>query len=256
MLEARVTNGAPQGHDTAETRQRLLDAAERLFAVNGYEATPVRDITAAAGCNVAAVNYHFGGKEELYLEVFRRLLGELRGRRIRRIRREVEEAGDELTLERFLESFCRSFLEPLVDQGRRRPHLITLMDREMQNHHLPPDVFFRELIRPMSEVTLEGLRQVMPELDETCGLMCLMSVVGQLIHVLKMRTMVSRGEIPVAVPTELGAHVAHIVRFSAAGILACAAGNGGPPDALGDRAPSVDTGAGAGEEGYMVEEPT
>ncbi len=250
-----MANGASHGHDTTETRQRLLDAAERLFAVDGYEATPVRDITAAAGCNVAAVNYHFGGKEELYLEVFRRLLAELRGRRIQRIRREVEEAGDELSLERFLESFCLSFLEPLVDEGRR-PHLITLMDREMQNHHLPPEVFFRELIRPMSEVTLEGLRQVMPELDETCGLMCLMSVVGQLIHVLKMRTMVSRGEVPVAVPTDLAAHVAHIVRFSAAGIHACAAGNGESPAALPDRAPTVDTGAGVGEEDYMAEKPT
>ena len=49
------------------TRDRLLQAAERLFARQGYEATSVRDITAAAECNVASVNYHFGGKNKLYL---------------------------------------------------------------------------------------------------------------------------------------------------------------------------------------------
>jgi len=49
-----------------DTRERLLDAAEKLFCQKGFEGTSIRDITAEAGCNIAAVNYHFGGKEKLY----------------------------------------------------------------------------------------------------------------------------------------------------------------------------------------------
>ena len=53
------------------TRERILDTAEVLFASKGYHAVSVREITHAADCNLAAVNYHFGNKQNLYLEVFR-----------------------------------------------------------------------------------------------------------------------------------------------------------------------------------------
>jgi len=55
----------------ASTRQRLLDAAAELFAVNGFAATSVREICARAEANVAAINYHFGGKDQLLAEVLR-----------------------------------------------------------------------------------------------------------------------------------------------------------------------------------------
>jgi len=51
--------------EARETHERILDAAQKLFAEKGLDATSVRDITTAAECNVAAVNYHFGGKENL-----------------------------------------------------------------------------------------------------------------------------------------------------------------------------------------------
>ncbi|MEE2973218.1 MAG: CerR family C-terminal domain-containing protein [Planctomycetota bacterium] len=54
------------------SRQDILDAATRLFADKGYEAAAVREICHAAGANVAAINYHFGGKAALYHEVVRR----------------------------------------------------------------------------------------------------------------------------------------------------------------------------------------
>ena len=54
-----------------DTRQRLIDAAGTIFAEKGYEAASVRDICTAAGANLAAVNYHFGGKRELYVTAVR-----------------------------------------------------------------------------------------------------------------------------------------------------------------------------------------
>jgi AcrR family transcriptional regulator len=57
-----------------DTRVRILDAAELLFTEHGFEATTMRQITGAAEVNLAAVNYHFGSKEALIREVFRRRL--------------------------------------------------------------------------------------------------------------------------------------------------------------------------------------
>ena len=75
------------------TRERILDAAERLFMAHGYEGTSMRQITGDAAVNLAAVNYHFGSKESLMQEVFRRRLGWLNDERMR-VLNEMELAAD------------------------------------------------------------------------------------------------------------------------------------------------------------------
>jgi AcrR family transcriptional regulator len=58
-----------------DTRTRILDAAEHLFAERGFRGTSVRAITSLAGANLAAVGYHFGSKAELLAAVARRVIG-------------------------------------------------------------------------------------------------------------------------------------------------------------------------------------
>ncbi len=70
-MDARTDQ--PETRDK-DTRERILDAAERLFMAHGFEAASMRMLTTEAGVNLAAVNYHFGGKEGLKQEVFRRRL--------------------------------------------------------------------------------------------------------------------------------------------------------------------------------------
>ena len=65
------------------TKDRILDAAESLFMEHGFEATSLRSITAAAGVNLAAVNYHFGSKEELFQAVLTRRLDPMNQERAR-----------------------------------------------------------------------------------------------------------------------------------------------------------------------------
>jgi AcrR family transcriptional regulator len=65
-----------------DTKTRILDAAERLFADHGYEATSLRAITAAANVNLAAVNYHFRSKDSLIREVISRRLAPLKQERL------------------------------------------------------------------------------------------------------------------------------------------------------------------------------
>jgi AcrR family transcriptional regulator len=75
-----IPMGAPRG--AAVTKERLLDAAETLFMEHGFEATSLRLITASAGVNLAAVNYHFGSKEELFQAVLTRRLDPMNQARV------------------------------------------------------------------------------------------------------------------------------------------------------------------------------
>ena len=91
MTDALDTDALDPGaldpaHDVdqdAATKAAVLAAAERLFALNGFRAVSVRDITAAARVNLASVNYHFGSKDALLFEIFRRRTAELNRERAR-----------------------------------------------------------------------------------------------------------------------------------------------------------------------------
>ena len=63
----------PLTRASSQTRQRLLEAAAEVFAAEGFHTATVRQICARAKANVAAIHYHFGSKEELYLELLREL---------------------------------------------------------------------------------------------------------------------------------------------------------------------------------------
>lgn len=99
----------PGGEPAPATRDRILDAAERLFAENGFAATSHRQITAAARVNLAAVNYHFGSKEELFLEVVRRRLEPVNVRRLEMLAEAERRAGGAR-----LADVVRAFVEPVV----------------------------------------------------------------------------------------------------------------------------------------------
>ncbi|MEK7408763.1 MAG: TetR family transcriptional regulator [Acidobacteriota bacterium] len=89
-----------------ESKERILDAAERLFAEKGFAASSLRMITAAAGVNLAAVNYHFGSKEGLLQAVFARRLGPLNQSRLEMLDAcEAASGHGGPALEKILEAF-------------------------------------------------------------------------------------------------------------------------------------------------------
>jgi len=213
---ARIVH-LPPARPAAATRERLLDAAERLFAARGFSATSVRDITAAAECNVAAVNYHFGSKENLYREMFRRRLTAMREQRIAGIRAAVQKTGKRSSLESILRAFTASFLEPHLDHsvGRR---LMNLFSRELLDPHLPPGTFQRQMLGPVQDALTRALRSAAPGLGAADARRCIHSVIGQLVQVVQM------GRLPGAARGSRNGDFSqpeaadHIVRFSCAGI--------------------------------------
>jgi len=203
-----------------DTRDRILAAAQKLFAAKGFDSTSVRDMTSEAGCNVASVNYHFGGKDNLYLETFRSMLTVLRDRRL--------EMMDELmarvptpSLEEFVETFAVIMIEPLVGDSRGRMFL-NLVSREMIAPRLPNGVLVEEFFEPMMERATAALARVGPSLDEVSARMCVMSLVGQLLHALRAYHLLADLGRSDVLPMVHSDQIAHFVRFSVGGIRACA----------------------------------
>jgi len=205
------------------TRERLLDAAERLFAAGGYRATSVRDITAEARCNLAAVTYHFGGKRSLYGEVFRRRMKTLREQRIRSVNRALVEAGDRADLEMILRSFTTAFLEPHLDESRGRL-LMQLFSRELLEPHLQPDTLQREMVEPVETALIDAIRAVGVRLNDRSARRCVESIVGQLVHTVRMRGLVQTTRGRNREDSSFSRIVDHIVRYSAAGIRSYSGG--------------------------------
>lgn len=82
MTEPVAANDQTETTEAA-TKAAVFNAAERLFALHGFQNVSVRDITAEAGVNLASVNYHFGSKDALLFEIFKRRTGELNRERAR-----------------------------------------------------------------------------------------------------------------------------------------------------------------------------
>lgn len=202
----RPTNTNPE---SAQTRERLLDAAEKLFAEQGFHSASVRDITREAKCNIASVNYHFGGKANLYREVFLRRLRDLRERRLARI---AELRGGRLTLERLLRAFASAFVDPLVEEGAGR-RWVMLVSHELIDPQLPPETFLGEMVEPVQGALAAAVIEAAPGIQYEDALLASQSLMGQLLHLVNLLRCPRSGPAP-----ELADLVDHTVRFSAAGI--------------------------------------
>ena len=202
-------------------KERLLDAGEVLFSEKGFDGASTRGLTLEAGCNVAAVNYHFGGKYELYREVVRRRVRQMRDARIERLRTVVAERGDDLALEDVLMTFATAFIEPLVNesQGRR---FMRIIGWEMIEGRLPKQELYDEMIKPVVTQMTELFLRLFPGMSERAIFLCIASIIGQLLHTVHVYEAFKEEGVERFGSVEMNSRVEHIVKFSAAGIRACA----------------------------------
>jgi len=198
------------------TRRRLLDAAETLFAEQGFTNTPVRDVTNAAGSNLASVNYHFGGKDNLYVAVWQRMLADMRRTRLAAIDDVMRQADPQL--DQLVRALAVSLVQPMIDSPRRGERMMQLYTREMSQPRLPEGMFVREMVEPVAARVADSLTRLMPGLDRQQAVLCLFSLAGQLLHLLQMKRLFGEGPLPEELTLDIDAAVDHIVRFTVAGI--------------------------------------
>jgi AcrR family transcriptional regulator len=205
-------------------QQRLLDAAEASFAEKGFGGTSIRELAAAAGCNIAAVNYHFGGKDKLYAEVWRRELHVLRETRIAGIEKVMTAGARQPQLEDLLRSYADAFIEPLADENRGS-RLMRLMAREIIDPRLPRHMFLNEMVKPVMAALSAALIKVCPGLPQSKVALTIISLVGQLLHIGRVKAMFDQADSPEWPRFDLNEAIDHIVKFSAAGIRDYAKGD-------------------------------
>ena len=163
MIDDPSPRARPQRSDGEQSRERLMLAALRLFAQQGFAKTSTREIAEAAGVNLAAISYYFGDKAGLYRTVFLDM-------QCKPADEAARDAARTMNLPEALRALYTDFVEPLK-QGEIAQLCMRLHMREFLE---PTGLWQREIsenIRPMHEALVEvlcrhlGLRQPDPEVQ-------------------------------------------------------------------------------------------
>jgi AcrR family transcriptional regulator len=202
-------------HVDQETRERLLNAAERLFSERGFKNVTVREICGEARANVAAVNYHFGDKLGLYRQVLQSAIGAMRDATEAARQAGVGQTADE-KLRRYIALSLRRFLAP----GHETIH--KLIDREMSDPTPALDDLVERGVRPRLRYLSGVIAEMMGcDSSERRVLLCVMSVQSQSLMYARRNPVAERlgfGARPS--PAEIDEAARHIADFSIAGIRA------------------------------------
>jgi AcrR family transcriptional regulator len=156
------SNGARSPQSDA-TRARIVAAAEQLFAERGFAGTTMRDLTTAAGTNLAAVNYHFGSKEGLLETVFRTYLEPISAERMRLLdEAESRAQGEPIPLRTLIELYIGPAVRSLT---RDRAGIPSLVSRLHQEPHPTVEQLILNLSQPVIARYAAAVQRTLPQLD-------------------------------------------------------------------------------------------
>jgi len=142
------------------TKDRILDAAERLFAESGYDGVSLREITRAAGVELALANYHFGPKSELFLAVVQRRAAELNEERMVLF----EALPQPPSLEGLIDAFARPFMEKSLRGGGGWKSYARLIAQVSSSSRWTEQVMSAQFDAVASRF-IEGARALLPGAD-------------------------------------------------------------------------------------------
>ena len=188
-----------------ETKERLLEAAGRVFAERGFRDATVREICQQAGANVAAVNYYFGDKQRLYIESVKRA----HARRQEAV--PLPRWSDETPADERLRGFVQTLLGRILGD----PHSAwqaQLMFREMQQPTAACSELVDEYIRPHFEILQKIIAELAPEgVSERQIRLIAFGVVGQCLYFRiaepVVRQLLDQGEFAQVEPHRLAEHI-------------------------------------------------
>lgn len=201
----------------ADTKERLLDAAERLFAAEGLSRTSLRAITCEAGVNVAAVHYHFGSKDDLLGELLRRRIAPMNEERLAQLQA-IESTAHAGPLP--LAAVLRAYIEPAFrfrSEMSGHESLGRLFGRLYSEPEEILESTLREIFEDVARRFLSALSRALPELDPDELAWRFHFVVGGLVH-----TLLGRPDMhaPDAGETPEGLVIDRMVAFGVGGLQA------------------------------------
>jgi AcrR family transcriptional regulator len=166
---------------TTDTREKILNTAAMLFARDGFGATSLRDITATAGVNIAAVNYYFGSKDNLIVAVLSRAIRPLNERRLALLDALVHEAApDPPALPKILEALLR----PCIEMGSNPEHRETfqLLERSLSEEGNFIEQIIKQEWNPVVARFMEAMDHALPDVPKEEVFWRIHFTMGALIH--------------------------------------------------------------------------
>jgi TetR/AcrR family transcriptional regulator, regulator of cefoperazone and chloramphenicol sensitivity len=206
-----------------ETRQRLLNAAAKLFAEQGFNHVTIREICQVAGANVAAVNYHFRDKLGLYKEVV-----EMAADAMNQSKVDVLEAAERLAPEDRLRTYIRLTLHQLLG-SEQESWMEKLLARELMDPTPALDLIVEKGIKPTSQRMGAMVAELLgTTLDDARVWQCFLSIQAQCLFYKSGKPITVRMSPPgfKYTPEFIDGLAHHIAEFSLAGIRAVAAQKG------------------------------
>jgi AcrR family transcriptional regulator len=198
-------------------KTRILDAAEILFSQDGFSATSMRAITKKAGVNLAAVNYYFGSKDQLIVEVLSRVIRPLNQRRVELLREIVEKAKPgSPTPEAILGAFARPCLELNFDPNLEQ--VSKLLEKSLSEKGNFIEKVMEQEWKPIVTRFIEALQTALPGVPHEEIHWRMHFTIGSIVHTAcHYRDLVLPTQ--AAYKFELEPTLRRIIRHSAAGFL-------------------------------------
>jgi len=204
-----------------DTRQTILDAAETLFAEHGYAATSMRQLTAAAGVNLAAVSYHFGGKEELTKAVLARRIEPINAARLQRL---AALPSDRATVREILRAFVEPPLRAVGQRDANGAGDAQAACRMWGRISMEQPPFLRDFLQAqfgnVAGRFLAALKAASPDLDVATVTWRLHFAVGAMAHAVQNAPTISHMTHGLCDPQDTDVLVEQLVSFLAAGFAA------------------------------------
>lgn len=223
-MGSAAKNNGRQGDEGTPRRERILDAAEALFAEHGYDGVTLRRIATEAGVDVALASYHFGKKLDLFQAVFERraaLLNDARLDALRSCRATAGSAGP--TVEQIIEAFLRplELHQETGDEGWR--HYLALIAYINNSPYWGPRMMSR-LFDELVQEFIEALKQALPQAREEDIFWCYHNLSGALTLTLANTGRIDKLSRGLCHSADFQAAYDHMIPFMAAGFReVCAA---------------------------------
>lgn len=204
----------------ADTKQIILDTAERLIAEKGIDAVSLRSITSEAQVNLASVHYHFGSKEALVEKVFERRVAPLNARRLEMLTEAEETAGDGPLA---VEDVLRSLMEPAIrlyqQDGEVRPFM-RMCGRIYSEQAEYVQRIFDDLFHEVVVRYTVAFQRALPEIPAVERAWRVQFSIGAMIHTMTESERLKRFSNGLCDPGNADATIERMVRFCAAGLRA------------------------------------
>lgn len=206
---------------STDTKGRILDVAERLFADFGFAATSLRDITSEAGVNLAAVNYHFGSKEALLSALIERRFRPINERRLALLDDLEASAGDGASkLEGILQAFLVPPFHKQAEWGEGGEKFLKLVGRIHSETNEEIRASFLRLFEEVLVRFTAALQRALPHVDADEVGRRMLFIVGAMAFTMTFgESLIPRGERAASDPEQL---LGSLIQFAAAGMAGSA----------------------------------